>query len=57
MRFCIFLMDWQHWTNFLKMQERKRNSGPRALILAPTRELAQQIESEINQIVGVCAFF
>lgn len=38
------------------MQERKRNSGPRALVLAPTRELAQQIESEINQIVGVCYY-
>jgi ATP-dependent RNA helicase DDX5/DBP2 len=36
----------------IHMQERKKSSGPRALILAPTRELAQQIESEINQIVG-----
>jgi ATP-dependent RNA helicase DDX5/DBP2 len=36
----------------IHMQEKKKNSGPRALILAPTRELAQQIESEINQIVG-----
>lgn len=38
--------------HILKQQRQGRGRGPCALVLAPTRELAQQIEAEINQIIN-----
>ena len=34
----------------------KRGDGPLALVLAPTRELAQQIEKEVNNLLLAAEF-
>lgn len=38
------------------LSEENRNRGPYALVLAPTRELAQQIESETNKFTKLLGY-